>query len=58
MNLDHGYEEKMSLGIISAWRYLTRHGSTGGREMTIIAIVAIICLGLLAGVAVTEVVTA
>jgi hypothetical protein len=58
MNLDHEYAEKMSLGIISPRRYLVRHGSKGETDMTIIAIVAIVCLGLLAGVAATEVVAA
>jgi hypothetical protein len=58
MNLDHEYEENMSLGIISLRRYRVRHGSERRTEMTIIAIVAIVCLGLLAGVAATEVATA
>jgi hypothetical protein len=54
MTIDHGYVEKMSLGIISRRRYLVRHGTNGGTEMTIIAV---ICLALLTGVAATEVVT-
>jgi hypothetical protein len=60
MTSSHGHAEKTSLEIISERGY---RGAVQGRRtaMTIIAIttiVAIVCLGLLAGVAATEVLTA
>jgi hypothetical protein len=61
MNLGHGCDENISLGIISKRDYVDTVGREGGTEMSIIvvtAIVAVVCLGLLAGVAAAEAVTA